>query len=242
MRGRIWTCSKEELLETLRKSKSMREALRHFGYCGSGGSATNFKKRLAKEGIDPTVILIPNQPKIRAAADLDKIFVKDSPFCRSTAKRRIILNNLIPYKCAECGLLPVWQDKPLTLILDHQNGDNRDHRLENLRFLCGNCELQSKTHGGRNIRHKKKLCPCGSEISRGAKLCTKCTIKKRILKREGWPLSKKELARLVWEVPTIQLAKHFGVSDRAITKWCRKYEISKPGQGYWMKNPVVALA
>lgn len=74
MRGRIWTCNKEELLETLRKSKSMREALRHLGYCGSGGSATNFKKRLAKEGIDPTVVLIPNQPKIRAAADLDKIF------------------------------------------------------------------------------------------------------------------------------------------------------------------------
>jgi hypothetical protein len=45
---------------------------------------------------------------------------------------------------------PVWEGKALGLILDHENGDPSDHRLENLRFVCPNCESQLPTHGSRN--------------------------------------------------------------------------------------------
>jgi len=48
--------------------------------------------------------------------------------------------------------------------------------------------------------------------------------------------SKEELEKLVWEKPTLQLAKDFGVSDKAIEKWCKKYGIEKPPRGYWAKK------
>ena len=42
---------------------------------------------------------------------------------------------------------PIWQGKPLTLILDHINGKNNDDRLENLRWVCPNCNRQLPTTG-----------------------------------------------------------------------------------------------
>jgi hypothetical protein len=48
--------------------------------------------------------------------------------------------------------------------------------------------------------------------------------------------SKEELAKLVWEKPTTQVAQNFGVSDKAVEKWCKAYGIEKPPRGYWMKK------
>lgn len=50
-----------------------------------------------------------------------------------------------------------------------------------------------------------------------------------------WP-TPKELKRLVWERPTEQIAKQFGVSGNAVAKWCKKYGIDKPPRGYWAKK------
>ena len=43
------------------------------------------------------------------------------------------------------------------LQLDHINGINTDHRLENLRLLCPNCHSQTPTYCGVNV--KKKMVP-----------------------------------------------------------------------------------
>lgn len=52
-------------------------------------------------------------------------------------------------KCFVCGLVE-WRGKPITLILDHINGDSTDQRLENLRLICPNCDSQTSTWMGRN--------------------------------------------------------------------------------------------
>jgi hypothetical protein len=57
------------------------------------------------------------------------------------------------YYCWECGQLPEWNGKPLTLQMDHRNGNRYDHRLENLRWLCPNCHTQTSTFNGRNTRY-----------------------------------------------------------------------------------------
>ena len=61
-------------------------------------------------------------------------------------KKRIIDNNLLEYKCECCGLEPFWNGKPLLMVLDHINGKNNDNRLENLRFVCSNCDSQLDTY------------------------------------------------------------------------------------------------
>ena len=39
--------------------------------------------------------------------------------------------------------------------MDHINGDNRDNRLSNLRYLCPNCHSQTDTYKGRNKNNGK---------------------------------------------------------------------------------------
>jgi len=63
-------------------------------------------------------------------------------------KKRIIQENLIEYKCHRCDVTE-WFGEKITLDLDHINGNNRDNRLENLRFLCPNCHSLTSTYKGR---------------------------------------------------------------------------------------------
>jgi transposase-like protein len=48
--------------------------------------------------------------------------------------------------------------------------------------------------------------------------------------------SKEELEELIWKFPMTALAKQFGVSDKAIAKWVKNYELNSPGVGYWNKH------
>lgn len=80
----------------------------------------------------------------------EDVFVEGSTFARHLIKKRILNQELIPYKCAECGIGPAWNNQPMPLILDHKNGINNDHRIENLRFVCSNCDSQLSTYKSRN--------------------------------------------------------------------------------------------
>lgn len=43
-----------------------------------------------------------------------------------------------------------WLDQPIPLVLDHANGDPTDNSLENVRLVCGNCNMQLPTFAGKN--------------------------------------------------------------------------------------------
>lgn len=87
----------------------------------------------------------------------EKVFCENSTYPRGHLKDRILKENLIEYVCAECGMLPEWNNKALVLHLDHTNGDGFDHRIENLRFLCPNCHAQTETYSrGQRIKNNKQ--------------------------------------------------------------------------------------
>jgi hypothetical protein len=77
------------------------------------------------------------------------IFCENSSYSNEMVKQRIVVNNLIEYKCSKCGI-EEWLGETIILDLDHINGNNRDNRLENLRYLCPNCHSQTDTYKGRN--------------------------------------------------------------------------------------------
>lgn len=71
---------------------------------------------------------------------------------------------------------------------------------------------------------------------------TYCSIKcSRLASRKVERPSKEDLEHLVWAKPTTQIAKDFGVSDKAVEKWCKAYGIEKPQRGYWAKKQAQSL-
>lgn len=53
------------------------------------------------------------------------------------------------YQCTLCNVVD-WNQRPLTLIVDHIDGDAGNNNPNNLRLLCPNCNSQTDTFGGRN--------------------------------------------------------------------------------------------
>ncbi len=88
---------------------------------------------------------------------IDDILSGKCPHYRThDVKIRLIRNGIKKEICESCGQKPFWNDKKLVLQLDHVNGINNDHRLENLQLLCPNCHTQTSTYCGRNIKLKNK--------------------------------------------------------------------------------------
>lgn len=52
-------------------------------------------------------------------------------------------------KCSVC-CLSMWNNKPMSVTIDHVNGHYDDHRVCNVRLICPNCDAQSSTYKGRN--------------------------------------------------------------------------------------------
>ncbi|MFJ9343925.1 HNH endonuclease [Streptomyces sp. NPDC101733] len=65
--------------------------------------------------------------------------------------RRALREIGVPDRCDGCGTPPEWHGRPMTLEVDHVNGDRSDDRPENLRLLCPNCHAITSTwcRGGR---------------------------------------------------------------------------------------------
>jgi hypothetical protein len=51
-----------------------------------------------------------------------------------------------------------------------------------------------------------------------------------------WP-SRKKLKKQVWLFSMRDLGTKYGVSDNAVRKWCRKYKVLIPPQGYHNFGP-----
>ena len=74
---------------------------------------------------------------------------------------RKYLGQTVGYRCNICNVTD-WLDKPITLIVDHIDGDASNNFPINLQLLCPNCNSQTPTFGGRNKGKGRK--------SRGLKL------------------------------------------------------------------------
>jgi hypothetical protein len=64
-------------------------------------------------------------------------------------KNRLIQDNIKINKCEVCGIID-WNTKPLTMQLDHIDGNPHNHKLDNLRMICPNCHGQTETWCGKN--------------------------------------------------------------------------------------------
>lgn len=219
--------SDEEFINIVKQSKSMSEISDKIGYTShSGDTLVRIRKRIDSLKIPTSHFNEMNKRTIHRT--VENVFIKNSTVNQSTLRRWYIKGNYSPYICSICGQQPFWNGKEMTLILDHINGENHDDRLENLRWVCPNCNQQLPTTGGRNQKKRKKhyyCVDCGKEISRGCIRCKRCNGKLKIVSEENMPIDRDKLKELIFTIPFTKIGKMFGVTDNAIRKWCKKFNL-----------------
>ena len=159
MTNRIYACTDEQFVSLIKNSTNISEVLFKLGYSIKGNSwgFSQVRRRMDDLGLDMSSFkgksAILNLNKNRSLNEKD-LFKENCKHNRNNLRKYIIKNNIIPYKCAICGVTE-WNGKTLSLELDHINGINNDNRLENLRFLCPNCHSQTTTYGSRNQQYNE---------------------------------------------------------------------------------------
>ena len=229
-RSIIWTIEKEILQELLDTSTSYCEVLTKLHLNSrSGGLLTYLRTRL-KEGEFNLAKINTNRlskkkkraTRVFAGKKPEEVLIKDSS--KLSVREYVFRHNRLPYSCQRCENSGIWLDNPISLQLDHVNGDNKDHRLENLRWLCPNCHTQTPTWGGRNIDFKENRCSeCNIKIYRTSTHCNDCRAKKD----RTFEISKEDLEKMVQSSMTMEaVARKLGVkSSNTVRKRCRKLGI-----------------
>ena len=59
------------------------------------------------------------------------------------------------YNCSHCGIIE-WQNKPITLWVDHIDGNATNNKSDNFQLICPNCDSQQDTFGGKNLGKGRK--------------------------------------------------------------------------------------
>ena len=72
--------------------------------------------------------------------------VSDPPRPNKSMLTAILEKEDVEYCCEICSI-DTWLGLPISLHVDHIDGDYTNNTLENLRYLCPNCHSQTKTFG-----------------------------------------------------------------------------------------------
>ncbi len=230
--SKIWDIPTSEIKKIIQKSKTMKEVLEYFGLYNNGSGIKTLRKRLDEENINythiPTGICAGRGRKFSSKAfPLKKVMIKNSTYDRGNLKKRLLKDGILKNECKICKQLPEHNNQKLVMVLDHINGVSNDHRLENLRLLCPNCNSQQKTFAGKNSKKEKKkyyCIKCNTETTYNRRYCDSCfkeTRKSYFQKRrkvKNRP-SQEQLLKEIEELGYCGAGRKYGVSDKAIRKW-----------------------
>ncbi len=151
-RSKVYIPTDEEFAKIIAESNSYSDCLRKLGLTPHGGSSSDIlKKRIKELKLSTQHFGSLTRQNASAKYNLEDILVENSSYHNiARLKIRLVNEGYLEYKCSCCGNTGKWNNKPLTLQLDHINGINNDHRIENLRFLCPNCHSQTDSFAGKN--------------------------------------------------------------------------------------------
>lgn len=198
----------ESLRNAIKDSKCKSDILRNLGVSTKSGNFQTLKRYVKKYNIDLSGLTydFKRGHKWKQKYTNEDIFCEHSNMSKVHLKKRIINENLLEYKCQECGLTNEWNGKQIILQLDHINGVNDDNRIENLRFLCPNCHSQTHTY-------------CRGQLQSEDVIIKE--VKPRIYKRKVERPDIETLKQQISEFGYVGTGKIYGVSDNSIRKWIK---------------------
>jgi hypothetical protein len=147
-------CTKEILTAAVRESTSIAGVFRHLGLRPTGGAHAHISRTVKAFGIDTSHFrlyspashssrrLLPEQVLVRLPTDRQRT--------RPPLLTRALIESGVLYACVVCGCDGTWLGMPLTLEVDHIDGDYLNNLASNLRFLCPNCHRQTDNFAGRS--------------------------------------------------------------------------------------------
>lgn len=160
MQKSIWSFSKEELTAAVISSSNFRETAEKLGIQNlSGGQYQILKNKIVTSCVDVSHFKKSMPPGSTMPVPNSEIFVKNSTYKNMSKVKLKLIAMGMRYKCHICGLSAKWNGMPLVMRLDHINGINNDNRIENLRFVCPNCDSQLPTYAGKNVKRNEQKEP-----------------------------------------------------------------------------------
>ena len=240
--------TKEELQAIVNNNDSYTGCLRQMGYRSiSGETCKKFQQKLQLLQID-TSNIDNYKPIIYNKSCSDEEVFKENSEVHQTTLRKHYLKLVPNNRCTICGISNIWNGKEMSMILDHINGHNHDNRLENLRWVCPNCNSLLDTTGSRNRVSKIQnyCCDCGKEISNNAIRCYSCNSKYNHVQLKQKQLenipSKDFLKDLIRNNSLIEASKIAQTNPRTLGRWCElrglprtKKEINSYSDEKWAK-------
>ena len=79
---------------------------------------------------------------------------KHPQYPTSKLSKRLVKDGYKTYECEHCGISE-WNGKSISLELNHKDGNNGNHRLDNLELICPNCHSQTDTYRSKKLKFKK---------------------------------------------------------------------------------------
>ena len=137
-KGRVVCEYWNNLEQFVKDSYSLTEVIDKLGLKQHGSNHQRVKQEVMKNNLDISHFSRDNRRT-----------TKRSISSRGVNRKRVLREQIVEYKCAICENIGIWLNQPLTLQLDHIDGDSTNHSDDNLRFLCPNCHTQTPTWGSK---------------------------------------------------------------------------------------------
>lgn len=161
--------------------------------------------------------------------------------------------------CEICGIKD-WNNKKLVLQLHHIDGNRYNNDISNLLIVCPNCHSQEPHFRGRNKLTAKEKAKLTNINPKPAKIKTEATVKKsketvktckvcgkeftgknrtfcsiacsEEYKRKNIPSKEEIIAAIPLYKSAHTLCTHWGVTDNALKRWLKQYDINIYDYGY----------
>lgn len=225
--------NKNALEKAIKNSNSIKEIIRYLGLSSSGDQYSQVRKWAKYHSLDLPKYMYNRNSTTKISLE-DKL-VKGKVTNNSRLLKGLVSVNMKKQLCEieECTQTNIWLGKPLTLHLDHIDGDHSNNLLENLRVLCPSCHQQTETFGSKNIKKdfKKYFCSCGNEKTKISKECITCSkiSKLNCISNTDIPWPPIEyILNLINDTSYVQTGKILGVSDNAVRKHLKRLGHTPP--------------